>query len=270
MKKILAVVLVAFLCISLSGCGTESIDKELAFENMRNYFINDFTCADYYIQTSQTQDRSHIMTEISGTDAVFDGDYAFLEYDYSGALKFFRNGKLTTISPQTYYTTETRDAKWTDFSYNKTAENYRKVLFQLCEENKTDSIEEIKIEKTENDEFPYKISVYFDLEKINAKELFNSGGNFGYVSVKFLCDENGEKFDDISLNVQYDYNVTIYVISAYYGEPNLPDKDGNNGQRPEDIQEIFEEYSTRMENSFEEYLNSLQSNYNLEQDISTP
>ncbi len=257
MKKILDVVLVAFLCISLSGCGTESIDKELAFENMRNYFINDFRCEDYYIQMSQTQDQSHIMTEIS---AIGD-DCAFLEYDYSGALKFFRNDKLTTISPQTYYNTESCDAKWTDFSYNKTAENYRQVLFQLCQNDKTNSVEEIKIEKNENDDFPYKISVYFDLEKINAKELFNSGGNFGSVSIKFLCDENGKNIDDISLNVQYDYNSKIYIISAYYGEPNLPDKDGNNGQRPEDIQEIFEDYSEDMQNSFEEYLNSIQSNF---------
>ncbi len=254
MKKILAFALASLLFISLSGCGVDSVDKELAFQNMRDFFINEFRCADYYIQMSKTKAEEHVMTEIS---AIGD-DCAFLEYDYSGALKFFRNNKLTSISPQTYYAKDSGDAKWTDFTYYKNAENYRSVLFQLCQNNRSDEIENIKIETTKNDDFPYKISVYYDLEKTDAKKLFNNGGNFGSLSVKFLCSEDLKKFDDISLNVQYDFNAEIYVIAAYFGEPNLPDESGNNGQRPEDIEEIFEEYSARMENSFEEYLKSIQ------------
>lgn len=261
MKKIISIILISLLCLSLFGCENESIDKNLAFENMCSYFINDFKNENYYIQISKTQAESHIMTEIS----ALNDDCAFLEYDVTGSLKFFRDGKITTISPATYYTTEEKSADWSSLSYGKKAENYKRVLKGLCQKDYSDSsvniIKEIKVEKNENKDFPYKVSVHFNLENVNTKELFENAGNFGSLSIKFLCSEDGKSFDDISLNVQYDYNSEIYVIAAYFGDPNLPDEKGENGQRPDDIQEIFDGYVEDMQKSFEQYLESMQSNY---------
>lgn len=253
MKKTLSIIMIALICLCLNGCGENEIDNNIAFENMKSYINNDFKSENYYIQISKTKAEAHELTEVSKVD----DDCAFFTYDVTGALKFFRNNKVTELSPMTYYAEEEKDAKWTDFSYAKTAENYREVLKKLCND-KSLAITEIKTEKSENKDYPYKVSAYIDLEKIDAKTLFGSGGNFGSLSIKFLCTENCEKFEDISLNVQYDYNSEIYVIAAYFGEPNLPDEEGDNGQRPEDIQVIFEDYSKNMQNSFEEYLKNIQ------------
>jgi hypothetical protein len=70
--------------------------------------------------------------------------------------------------------------------------------------------------------------------------------------------EKGENFEDVSLYVQYDYNDEIYVISASYGEINLPNEKDENGQRPEDIQKEYEKNLAELQASFEEYLNSMQ------------
>lgn len=256
MKKIISIILTAVFCLLLYGCGEDNFDKTLAFENMSKYFTDNFTSEDYYIQISKTQAESHVLTEVS----KLGDDCAFFVYDVTGELKFFRDGKLKNISPETYYTIDEKDADWNDFTYAKTAETYRNVLKKLCSSESL-AIKEIKAEKNDNKDFPYKISVIIDLDKTDAKTLFGSGGNFGSLSVKFLCSENGENFDDISLNVQYDYNSEIYVIAAYFGEPDLPDENGDNGQRPDDIQEIFEDYSEDMQKSFEQYMESVQANY---------
>lgn len=261
MKKILSITLTLLLCLSLSACGNEEINGSEAFESFRQYLLNDFENENYYIQISKTQAEAHTMTEIS----KLNDDCAFLVYDATGSLKFFRNGKNIIISSDNYYTTDEKEAKWSDFSYGKTAENYRNALYELCQMDyskySTDIIKEIIVEKNENENFPYKVSIHFDLSVINAQELFGNGGNFGSLSIKFLCSEDGKSFDDISLNIQYDYNSEIYVIAAYYGDPNMPDENGSNGQRPEDIQEIFDGYVDDIQKSLDQYLESMQSNY---------
>lgn len=263
MKKIVSVILSFLLCLILTACGEEKPDGAAAFENMRSFFLNDFKSENYYIQKSKTQAESHVMTEIS----MLDGDCAFLEYDATGSLKFFRNDEVTTISPETYYIRETKEAEWSGFSDYQLDSIYSGIMNWLCKTDYSESsdntsvISEINVEKNDNENFPYKVSVHFDPKKIDTKEAFGNGGNFGSISIKFLCSDDGKNFDDISLNLQYDYNSTIYVAAEYFGEPNLPDKDGNNGQRPEDIQEIFDDYAEDMEKSYEEYLKNLQSDY---------
>jgi hypothetical protein len=84
--------------------------------------------------------------------------------------------------------------------------------------------------------------VSFDTDVCDAASLFKNGGNFSSLSIKFLTDENDENFSAISLNCQYDYNGEIYVCSVKYGTPDSPDKDGENGQRPKDIEKIFSDY----------------------------
>lgn len=264
MKKIKAILLSVVFCLSLSACSKEESDdfnQTAAFENMRNYYSQSFESEDYYLQMSKTKSESHVMTEASksGDDCVF------LEYDVSGALKFFRNDKLSSISPETFYQVDSNDAKWEDFSYEKTAKTYRSVLDNLCKEdfsdigNENSLLKELTYEKTEDENFPYKVSALFNLEKLNTKELFGNSGNFGSVSIKFLSDKDGLNFDDISLYVQYDFNDEIYVISVKFGEANLPDEKGENGQRPEDIEKEYNKNLEELQASFEQYLEEMQN-----------
>jgi len=263
MKKFTSIITSVSLILCVTSCKskTESFDKALAYENMRNYYAENANDSDdYYLQISKTQAEAHVMTEA----CKYGDDYCFLEYDIMGALKFFRNNTLTNVSPETFYQAEDTDAQWSDFSYQKTSDTYRNVLALLSsdEYSKSDSqtyaVKEIAIEETENKEYPYKISAHFDMDKINAKELFASGGNFGSVSIKFLTDETGKNFEDISIYVQYDFNDDIYVISSTYGELNLPDEKGDNGQRPEDIEKEYEKNLAELQASFEEYLQNVQ------------
>ncbi len=257
MKKIKSILLTTVLCLSLSACEKkENFNQTVAFENMKSYYSNEFDSEDYYIQISKTKAEAHIMTEAS----KHGDDYAFMEYDVSGALKYYRNNKLTTLSPETFYQAEEKDAKWTDFSYENTAQTYKEVLNTLCLES--DSIfKEITFEETEDKNYPYKISANINLDNIDEKTLFKSGGNFGSVSIKFLSDESGKNFDEISLYVQYDYNDEIYVVSSKYGEANFPDEKGENGQRPEDIEKEYTKNAEELQSSFEQYLEEMQSNY---------
>ena len=262
MKKIISIITAAAMLSCMTACGskTEDFNKTQAYDNMRSSFSEDFNSEDYYLQISKTQAEAHVMTEASksGDDCVF------LEYDVLGALKFFRNNTLTNVSYETFYQPEEKNAKWSDFTYQKTADTYRSVLSVLSGNDYSNpaseayAIKEITVEENDNDAFPYKVSAHFDMNKINAGELFNSGGSFGSVSIKFLSDENGESFDDISLYVQYDYNDEIYVISAKYGEPNDPDDEGENGQRPDDIEKEYEKNLEELQASFEQYLQSIQ------------
>lgn len=262
MKKIISIITAAAMLSCMTACGskTEDFNKTQAYDNMRSFFSEDFNSEDYYLQISKTQAEAHVMTEASkvGDDCVF------LEYDVLGALKFFRAGKLTTVSMETFYQEDESDAQWSDFSYQKTADTYRCVLSALSGSDysdpaeKTYAIKEITVEETENDAYPFKVSAHFDMDKVDANTLFSSGGSFGSVSIKFLSDEKGESFDDISLYVQYDYNDEIYVISAKYGEPNEPDEEGENGQRPDDIQKEYEDNLEELQTSFEQYLQSIQ------------
>ncbi|MBQ3565866.1 MAG: hypothetical protein IJA12_01685 [Oscillospiraceae bacterium] len=267
MKKIKSIITAVLLCLSLTACGEEkeAFSQTQAYENMRNFYSDTASdIEDYYIQISKTQSEAHVMTEVckDGDDCVF------LEYDVMGALKFFRNNKLTNVTYETFYQPEEKDAQWSDFSYQKTADTYKNVLNALTDTEFSDSerdtyaIKEITVEETEDKSYPYKVTAQFDMNKINAKEMFSSGGNFGSVSVKFLSDEKGESFDDISLYVQYDYNDEIYVISAKYGEPNNPDEKGENGQRPDDIEKEYEKNLEELQASFEQYLEQMNTSYN--------
>lgn len=262
-KKILSIITAVSMLLCMTACGskTENFDKAQAYENMRDYYSNVLENEDYYIQISKTQAEAHVMTEA----CKYGDDYCFLEYDVMGALKFFRNNTLTNVTFETFYQPEEKDAQWSDFSYQKTADTYRNVLTVLSSDEYSSSdsdtyaLKEITVEETEDEKYPLKVSAHFDMNKINAKELFASGGSFGSVSIKFLTDEKGESFEDISLYVQYDYNDEIYVISASYGEINLPDEKNENGQRPEDIEKEYEKNLAELQASFEAYLESIQS-----------
>ncbi|MGN0612529.1 MAG: lipoprotein [Porcipelethomonas sp.] len=258
MKKFISLIIAAAVCLSLCGCGGSDFDENLAFANLRQYISESFSSEDFYIQISKTQSEAQTVTEVSKLGE----DCAFLEYDVMRKLKYFRNGKLINVSPDTFYQEEITDADWNNFTYQKTAENYYSVLSQLCEldySNEEDSpLLNITAEKNESENYPYKVSAHLDLNKINAGELFGSGGNFGSLSIKFVSGEDGSSFDDITLHVQYDYNSEIYVILARFGEPKVPDENDGNGQRPEDIEAVYEEYLENLQTSFEQYLESMQ------------
>lgn len=92
---------------------------------------------------------------------------------------------------------------------------------------------------------PYKFSVKYNPEELDTKSIFSNSGNFGIVSVKFESDKDFEKFSEVSVSCQYDYDGVIYLYSVTFGEPDQPDSEGKNGQRPEDIQKIYESYKNK-------------------------
>lgn len=265
MKKITSLITAGIICLSLTACSSnDEFNKNQAYENMRKYYSEDFENEDFYLQISKTKAEAHVMTEAS----KYGDDCVFLEYDVQGALKYYRNKKLTHLAPETFFQVETSDAQWSDFSYQKTADTYRSVLNTLSsdeyssDDSKAYAVKEVTVEETKDKSYPYKVSAHFDTNKINTKELFASGGNFGSISIKFLTDEKGESFDDISIYVQYDYNDEIFVISSKYGEPNLPDEKGDNGQRPEDIEKEYEQNLEELQATYLEYLKQFEASYN--------
>ena len=238
----------------LTACGEEPDTNALA-EEMKSYMTSSFKSDDYYIQMSRTKSEAHTVTEVS----KMGDDKCFLEYNADGIIKYFSGDKVIDISAETLYAPEEKDAKWDDFTYGKTADKYREVLMTLCGDSKNEyPVKEIKYEDSDNEKLPYKVSVYYDLSAFDCGKLFGSRGNFGSLSVKFLTDLNGSTFDNVTLHVQYDYNSEIFVAAAQYGTPKTPDENNGNGQRPEDIKEVYELRLKTLQNSFEEYLQSLQ------------
>ena len=250
MRKIFSVILCTVFCVSLCSCSDKREEnKNEVYENFREYIAENTLEENYYIQISKTASESHILTEAS----KLNDDCAFMHYDVNGNLKFYRDGKYTALSISNLYIPEEKDAKWEDFEYESMAASYREIIAQLCS-NKDDSskntVKDINVSDSDNKEFPDKYSVQYDLETVDTRSLFQNGGNFGSLSIKFLSDENGINYKDISLNCQYDYNDEIYVISVKYGTPDSPDEKGENGQRPEDIEEIFQDYVDKLTSAY--------------------
>ena len=260
MKKILHILIAAVMGINLCllwGCGEdERPDPEKLAQSMKSYISDSFDNKDCYIQISRTKAAAQTITEVSELGE----DKCFLTYDFSGALKFFRNGKFTDVNPTTIYTPNVKDADWDTFSFGKTADNYREVLKKLCaDKNGSEyAVREVTLTDTENEKLPYKVSVSFDVDKFDCGKLFASGGNFGSLSVKFLTDQDGSTFDNVTLHVQYDYDSEIFVTAAKFGTPKTPDENNGNGERPEDVEEMYNGYLKKMQTSFEEYLQSIQ------------
>ncbi|MGN1481888.1 hypothetical protein [Porcipelethomonas sp.] len=259
MKKIFAVFSSLILCLSLCSCSDDSADKEAVFKDFRNYISETALDDDYYIQISKTASDAQTLTEASRMDE----DCAFMQYDFTGALKFYRNDKYTVVSSATFFIPEEKDAQWTDFDYENMAQQYREIIASLCSEeivnteSETPIIKSIDISDNDSKEFPEKYSVQFDPSVLDTRTIFKSAGNFGSVSIKFLTDKNHTSFSDVSLNCQYDYNDEIYLVSVIYGTPDEPDEKGENGHRPEDIEDIFQGYLDDLEEAY----NSTDYNY---------
>ena len=238
----------------LTACG-EKPDELYLESAMRAYMVNSFKSNDYYIQMSRTKSEAHTVTEIS----KMGDDKCFLAYDANGIIKYFSNGKVYDVSAETLYAPQESDAEWDDFTCGKTADKYREVLMTLCgDSNNEYPVKEVKLDDSGNETLPYKVSVYYDISKFDCGKLFGSQGNFGSLSIKFLTDLNGSTFDNVTLHVQYDYNSEIFVAAAKYGLPKAPEENDGNGQRPEDIKEVYELRMKELQSSFEEYLQSLQ------------
>lgn len=240
MKKIISMLTAALLTISLCGCGDDSEENENIYQDFKTYISENGTEENYYIQISKTTDSANTLIEASRIG----NDCAFMEYDVSGTLKFYRNNALTVISSSTFYIPDTTDAVWEDFEYEGLNEKYRGILNDLLDSDAERTVEK---EKTGDKEMPYKVSVKYNPEELDTKSIFSNSGNFGIVSVKFQTDENFEKFSEVSVSCQYDYDGVIYLYSVTFGEPNEPDDEGKNGQRPEDIEKIFNSYKQQIE-----------------------
>lgn len=240
MKKIISMLTAALLTISLCACGDDSEENEKIYQDFKTYISENGTEENYYIQISKTADSANTLIEAS----KFDNDCAFMEYDVSGTLKFYRNNALTVISSSTFYIPDTTDAVWEDFEYEGLNEKYQGILTDLLN---CDAERVIEKEKTGDKAMPYKVSVKYNPEELDTKSIFSNSGNFGIVNVKFQTDESFEKFSEVSVSCQYDYDGVIYLYSVTFGEPNEPDDEGKNGQRPEDIEKIFTSYKEQIE-----------------------
>ena len=115
----------------------------------------------------------------------------------------------------------------------------------MYKRQETDGERSIDRSSTGNKNMPYKFSVKYNPEELDTKSIFSNSGNFGIVSVKFESDKDFEKFSEVSVSCQYDYDGVIYLYSVTFGEPDQPDSEGKNGQRPEDIQKIYESYKNK-------------------------
>lgn len=248
MKKIISVLTAALLGLSLCGCGDDSSENETIYSNFKSYISENGTEDNYYIQISKTADSANTLIEAS---RIAD-DCAFMEYDVSGTLKFFRGGKLTEISPQTYYAAEETDADWNNFEYEKLSEKYRNALTQILESDAERTVEKTK---TDNKEMPYRVTVRYNTGQLDAKSIFSNGGNFGIVSIKFETDAEFKKFSEVTVSCQYDYNSVIYLYSATFGDPNLPDSNGENGQTPDAIEKVFDSYKEKIAAQMEAFMN---------------
>lgn len=240
MKKIISMLTAALLTISLCACGDDSEENEKIYQDFKTYISENGTEENYYIQISKTADSANTLIEASRLG----NDCAFMEYDVSGTLKFYRNNALTVISSLYYYVPDTKDAVWEDFEYEGLNEKYQRILTDLLE---SDAERVIEKEKTGDKAMPYKVSVKYNPEELDTKSIFSNSGNFGIVNVKFQTDESFEKFSEVSVSCQYDYDGVIYLYSVTFGEPNEPDDEGKNGQRPEDIEKIFSAYKEQIE-----------------------
>lgn len=94
MKKFISIMLTALLIASLSSCGDDSEENEKAYGNFKSYISENGTEQDYYIQISKTADSANVLTEASRLG----DDCAFMEYDASGSIRYYRNNALTVIS----------------------------------------------------------------------------------------------------------------------------------------------------------------------------
>ena len=259
MKKIISLILSGIICISLCACGEEGFDPKENFDKLGDYVTGEYETSNFYMQISKTKADHHSVTEVS----KLGDDKAMLTFEAAtGELTFFRNGKLTNVTADSILEPEEKNKNWEKLAVSKTSETYVSALKQLCAEKfdgKQDrAYIEISSEDSKDEKYPYKVTAKYNLDHINAKGLFNSGGNFGSLSIKYLTNENGTEFSDIELHVQYDYDSEIYVIMLRYGDPALPDDKGGEGQRPEDIEKIFNGYYDSMKKSFNDYLESLQ------------
>lgn len=86
---------------------------------------------------------------------------------------------------------------------------------------------------------PYKFSVKYNPEELDTKSIFSNSGNFGIVSVKFESDKDFEKFSEVSVSCQYDYDGVIYLYSVTFGEPDQPDSEG----KTDSVLRIYRKYT---------------------------
>lgn len=265
MKKILSLILCGAISFSLFGCSSENaVSNEFVYNNFKNYIANNELPSDYYLQISQTAAESHILTEASKLNK----DCAFMQYDVTGTLKCYRGGSYTILAPETYYVPDIKEAQWSDFDYEKMSEKYRNIIHLLCEMNENDEaesenklIKSIDVSDSEDKDYPLQYSIQFNPDVIDANKLFESGGNFGSVAIKFITDKEKSEYHNISLNVQYDYNDEIFVTAVKFDTPDSPDEKGENGQRPQDIEDIFQEYVDEATASYSDYYDEYLDEY---------
>ena len=173
MKKIFALFTSTLFCLSLCSCSENSEDKNKTFEDFRNYISETALEDDYYIQISKTASNAQTLIEASKMNE----DCAFMQYDYTGALKFYRDSKYTVVSAETFYVPEEKDAQWSDFNYESMAQQYREIISALCSdeivnmESETPVIKSIDISENDSNEFPEKYSDAMQLAKKLAKHM---------------------------------------------------------------------------------------------------
>lgn len=236
MKKIISVILAALMTLSLCACGEKKApDANEVYKALKNHVAESGLEDNYYIQISKTANSANTLIEAS----KLGDDTAFMEYDISGTLKFFRNRTLTVITGSNFFVPEKTDASWNDFEFDGINDAYRNAFTQLID---SDAKITVDIEKAENQDGVYNVDVQFETEELDTKAIFGNSGNFGIVSIKFKTDSEGKTFEDVTLSCQYDYDSIIFLYAVTFGDPNEPDEDGKNGQRPEDIKAIFKEY----------------------------
>lgn len=236
LKKIVSIFISAVLLVCLCSCKGNNEDD--VYELFKSYISQNGIEEDYYIQISKTANAENTLVEAS----KMGDDCAFMEYDVSGLLKFYRSGSLTEISALTYFAPDKTDAKWEDFEFASLNEKYRSILNNLLEGDKKKTIE---TSKTEDKEYPESVKIKYDVKELDTKSIFSSGGNFGSVTVKFDTDKTCSKFKNVTVSCQYDYNDIIYIYAVTFGKPADPDENGKDGHRPEDIEKIFENYSQK-------------------------
>lgn len=239
MKKLISIIISAALTISLCACGDNDEENEKTYENFKIYVTENGIEEDYYIQISKTADSANTLIEAS----KFGNDCAFMEYDASGTIRYYRNNSLTLISAETLYMPNTKDAQWENFEFEALNEKYENILSLLLETNTEKTIEK---SNTGNKKTPYKFDVKFNPEELDTKSIFSNNGDFGIVSIKFETDENFKEFGEVSVSCQYNFDGVIYLYSVTFGEPNAADDTGKNGQRPENIQNIYEVYASQV------------------------
>lgn len=240
MKKIISAITAVVLSICLCSCGDDGDKNDVIYQNFKSYISENGTEDDYYIQISKTANSANTLIEAS----KMDDDCAYMEYDISGKLKFYRNNTLTEISSATYFVPEKKDAKWSDLEFEKINEKYRKILSELLE---IDAEKTIEKKKNDDKNMPYSVNIEYDTKKRDTKVLFSNSGNFGMVNIKFETNKTFDKFSNVSVSCQYDYDGVIYLYSVTFGKPCEPDAEGKNGRRPEDIEEIFDSYKSTIE-----------------------